>query len=139
MSGICLRESRLSCNCEYMKIIFDRRIPIIINQILRLVMLTEENIDAINEKLLVCLKREFVSSYVVYEANIEIQDGIIQLEKFPIKSHQSNHLHEIIYYEGRLVIQYYKEQEFRIQKRMKVIISATDNEFARKNNRFLEE
>ena len=105
-------------------------------------MLTEDNLDDINENLLQLLKVCFVKwlppgrGFKVYEANVELDN--IQVEEFPIVDHTPTHLHDVFCYEARLTIEYYVKNSFAIKKNIKVTISGSDIQFSRRNDSNIE-
>ena len=108
---------------------------------------SEENLEEINEILLKELFVQFhpldahlppphSQGYVVYEANIDLELKDTQIEEFDIEKHQRSHLHELIYWEGHLVIRYFMEDQFIIEKFIKMTVSGTDFKFAFDNDVF---
>ena len=105
-------------------------------------MLTEDNLDDINEHLLKIMNLWIVKrmpprrGFKIYEANVELDND--QIEGFPIVNHEATHLHEVFYYQARMTIEYYVKNSFKIKKNIKVTISGSDIQFSRRNDTNIE-
>lgn len=130
--------SRLNCDCQRIKNLLDDRVPVWVNNVCKRKMATEENLDHNDAYFLHLLKKDprLLPFFRFHEANIELKD--CPIEDFEIEKHQPSHLHENIFWEANMVLVYYVKNSFRIKKRLKVTLSASDLKYWLQN-RHIEE